>query len=70
MLARLFKVTTASDWGLPLPCVPCPQGALSVALEGCQELERVYRNGARAVDELKEVNRGRGGTTGACWVLQ
>jgi hypothetical protein len=37
------------------------QGALAVALEGCQELERVYRSSARAVDELKEVCVGGGG---------
>eukprot|EP00967_Tisochrysis_lutea_P056921 scaffold72110_cov21-Tisochrysis_lutea.AAC.1 len=36
----------------------CPahlQNALEVALEGCEAIERVYRKGAKAVDDLKEV---------------
>eukprot|EP00983_Pelagomonas_calceolata_P028322 887841-Pelagomonas_calceolata.AAC.5 len=36
----------------------CPahlQNALEVALEGCEAIERVYRKGAKAVDDLKEI---------------
>jgi hypothetical protein len=28
---------------------------LEVALEGCEEIERVYRKGAKTIDESKEV---------------
>ncbi|KAF5843823.1 hypothetical protein DUNSADRAFT_5060 [Dunaliella salina] len=31
------------------------QNALEVALEGCEAIERVYRKGAKAVDDLKEI---------------
>jgi hypothetical protein len=33
----------------------CLQAALLLAVEGCEEMERVFRKDARAVDDLKEV---------------
>ncbi len=32
------------------------QDALETAIEGCEALERVYRKGAKAVDDLKEAS--------------
>jgi hypothetical protein len=31
------------------------QAAIDAAAQGCEELERLYRKGARSVEDLKEV---------------
>lgn len=47
-----LSVTFAGFAPWPLNSV---QNALEIALEGCEEIERVYRKGAKSVDDLKEV---------------